>query len=167
MVPIEDLRIGGEVLGAKGERNRIIALDRPLLGYRSLWDVGGLITTSEHRFWTEDGWRCIDLDAQRAEWSVAHRLIFPEGEQMVVKPPMTRTPLGRLKAEASLLRHGRPWRIGRPRCIGPSNAATQFYNLVVDGSHILQADGFPVSGFARDDDFNYVRWERLVPELVP
>lgn len=166
MIPIEDVRIGDAVLGAKGERNRVMALDRPLLGQRSLWDVDGLITTSEHRFWTDEGWRCIDLEAQRAEWNVAHRLIFPEGEQMVVKPAMTRTPLGRLEAGATLLRHGQPWSIARLRCIGPSDPQTQLYNLVVDGSHIFQADGFPVSGFARDDDFDYARWARLVPEPV-
>jgi hypothetical protein len=38
---------------------------------------------------------------------------------------------------------------------------TRVYSLVVDGSHSYIANGYVVSGFAHDDDFDYskVRWE--------
>jgi hypothetical protein len=51
----------------------------------------------------------------------------------------------------------------RPASLHRPLRSDELYNLVVDGSHIFQADGFPVSGFAHDDDFDYTCWERLVP----
>jgi hypothetical protein len=35
---------------------------------------------------------------------------------------------------------------------------TQLYNLVVSGSHTYHVDGYAVTGWPREDDFDYDRW---------
>ena len=35
---------------------------------------------------------------------------------------------------------------------------TQLYNLVVGGSHTYHVDGYAVTGWPREDDFDYDRW---------
>jgi hypothetical protein len=35
---------------------------------------------------------------------------------------------------------------------------TVVHSLVMDGSHTFIASGFVVSGWARDDDFDYASW---------
>jgi hypothetical protein len=35
---------------------------------------------------------------------------------------------------------------------------TQLYNLVVSGSHTYHVDGYAVTGFPREDDFDYDAW---------
>ena len=36
---------------------------------------------------------------------------------------------------------------------------TQLYNLVVGGSHTYHVDGYAVTGWPREDDFNYDLWQ--------
>jgi hypothetical protein len=35
---------------------------------------------------------------------------------------------------------------------------TQLYNLVVSGSHTYHVDGYAVTGWPNEDDFNYDEW---------
>jgi hypothetical protein len=35
---------------------------------------------------------------------------------------------------------------------------TQLYNLVVGGSHTYHVDGYAVTGWPREDDFDYDKW---------
>ena len=35
---------------------------------------------------------------------------------------------------------------------------TQLYNLVLDGSHTYHVDGYAVTGWPREDDFDYDTW---------
>ena len=35
---------------------------------------------------------------------------------------------------------------------------TQLYNLVVGGSHTFHVDGYAVTGWPREDDFDYDSW---------
>jgi hypothetical protein len=38
---------------------------------------------------------------------------------------------------------------------------TQLYNLVVGGSHTYHVDGYAVTGWPREDDFNYDEWKPI------
>jgi hypothetical protein len=38
---------------------------------------------------------------------------------------------------------------------------TQLYNLVVDGSHTYHVEGYAVTGWPHEDDFDYDAWVRL------
>lgn len=35
---------------------------------------------------------------------------------------------------------------------------TQLYNLVIDGSHTYHVDGYAVTGWPKEDDFDYDVW---------
>ena len=37
---------------------------------------------------------------------------------------------------------------------------TQLYNLVVDGSHTYHVDGYAVTGWPSENDFDYDTWSR-------
>ena len=37
---------------------------------------------------------------------------------------------------------------------------TQLYNLVVSGSHTYHVDGYAVTGWPREDDFDYDIWSK-------
>ncbi len=67
--PIETIEVGDMVLGRYGGANRVVVLDRPLLGPRMLYSFneGRYFVTSEHRFMTEDGWKAVDPAATAAE----------------------------------------------------------------------------------------------------
>ena len=39
---------------------------------------------------------------------------------------------------------------------------TQLYNLVVGGSHTYHVDGYAVTGWPREDDFDYESWSPKV-----
>jgi hypothetical protein len=41
---------------------------------------------------------------------------------------------------------------------------TQLYNLVVDGSHTYYVEGYAVTGWPREDDFDYENWEPISKE---
>jgi hypothetical protein len=38
---------------------------------------------------------------------------------------------------------------------------TQLYNLVVSGSHTYHVDGYAVTGWPREDDFDYDKWIQI------
>jgi hypothetical protein len=41
---------------------------------------------------------------------------------------------------------------------------TQLYNLVVNGSHTYYVEGYAVTGWPREDDFDYENWEPISKE---
>lgn len=162
LVPIELVRIGDRVLGRYGRPEAVEALDRPLLGDRTLWLVNGrLATTAEHRFWSAGAFACIDPGAQKAEWEQDVLLLFEDGERRVRKPALAHTGLNRLEIGSVVLAEGDLDEEiesieALPRADWPPE--TPLFNLVVGGSHMFFAGGFLVSGFARDDDFDYHAW---------
>ena len=61
-IKIEDIIVGDIVKGKDGD-DKVIALDPTLLGNRKLYAFNGsnnFFVTSEHPFWTTDGWKSIE-----------------------------------------------------------------------------------------------------------
>ena len=66
---IEDIIVGDLIKGKDGD-NKVIALDPTLLGNRRLYAFNGsnnFFVTSEHPFWTTDGWKAINPEATKEE----------------------------------------------------------------------------------------------------
>jgi hypothetical protein len=142
--PIALVRKGDLVLGRSGQPNRVVGIERPLLGGRKLYALNGGVpfVTAEHPFLTEAGWKAIDPEATAAEnpYLVVGRLAVKDvllrlqgcavavgssgyGESIeVVLEPIS---LVSLKA-----RHADP--------------ATPLYNLLLDGDHAYFANGLIV-----------------------
>jgi hypothetical protein len=66
---IADLAIDDALLGADGQINRVVAIQRPVLGDRPLYaiDGSGFFVTASHPFLTDDGWKSIDPAATARE----------------------------------------------------------------------------------------------------
>ena len=142
-MPIAQIREGDLVLGRSGEHNRVIGIDRPLLGNRRLYALNGgdPFVTAEHPFLTEEGWKAVDPDATAAEnphlivgrLAVKDLLVVLQGCAVPAghpgagecEPVLESVPLAQLEA----------------RRAAPE---TQLYNLLLDGDHAYFANGWLV-----------------------
>jgi hypothetical protein len=159
---IEDVRIGDIVLGAFGEHNQVLALHRPLLGNNTMTNINNEHHTSSH-----------------------HPHISPDKKFYAVKPAVVMSdtygkshevldenmvPYQRFLAG---LKPGRVQQLNIGLQLKTIDGArevtfldtyemapeTQLYNLVLSGSHTYYVDGYSVTGWPNEDDFDYDVWE--------
>ena len=161
-VPIEEVRVGELVRGRYGEANLVLALDRPRLGDRLLYLINGEHrTTSEHPHWTSDGPMAIDPRALEGDWGCYHPVILAGGvveewQNVGLTRPVRPLRLGQLAV------HGSGFK--RITSIEPCDLATtppdlQLYNLVLAGSHTMRVDGYLVTAWPQEADFDYDNWK--------
>src|SRR5262249_45567884 len=57
--PVEQIRVGDQVLGREGEVNHVVDVERPLLGSRKLYSLNGSqpFVTAGHPFMNSEGWK--------------------------------------------------------------------------------------------------------------
>jgi hypothetical protein len=141
---IEGVRTGDLVLGRSGRANRVIGIERPLLGDRKLFafNGGAPFVTAEHPIMTTAGWKAIDPEATAAEnpFLVVGRLMLNDvlvilkecavavgaaESAEIVEPVLESISLIRLEES-----HADP---GMP-----------VYNLLLDGDHTYFANGLLV-----------------------
>jgi hypothetical protein len=144
--PIETIEPGDWVLGREGHANRVVDVERPLLGRRLLYafNDGEFFVTAEHPFLTENGWKAIDPTATAREnpalpvgrLAIGDRLLVLSaalvpafagrwGQDDVADVHVNATPLRSLVGRA-----------GDPM--------TPLYNLLLDGDHAYFADDWLV-----------------------
>lgn len=144
--PIEQIEVGEQVLGPNGELNRVMAVQRPLLGARKLYGLNDSTPffTDGHPFMTKEGWKSINPAATAAEnptltvtalktGDVLTRMqAFPApGAQKSGAPKLT--PAVRLETLALERVEARA-----------AHPTTQLYNLQLDGTHVYFANGYLV-----------------------
>ena len=157
---IEEVAIGDMVIGAFGEFNPIIALHHAIVGNSIMYKVNGEHSTTYHhphvsadkKFYTMEP-SVIDNDFYGKSFPV----IGPEG--------ITQMKLyGLKKGRVQKLETGHTLKtIDGSRVVETMEAysmdpATPLFNLVVGGSHTYHADGYAVTGWPREDDFDYELW---------
>lgn len=159
--PIEDVLVGDSVLGAFGETNTVLALHRPLLGnYHMVHINSNHYTSAHHPHVTVDKkFVCAEPSVvENQTYGHEHIVINANGEEEL------RMLYGLNKGRVQQLQIGTLLKgvygeipvetiefIDMP-------ADTQLYNLVVSGSHTYNVDGYAVTGWPREDDFNYDTW---------
>jgi hypothetical protein len=162
-IPIENVKVGDALIGAFGEINTVLALHRPKLGMNLMCCINDQHHTTNHH-------PHISIDKQfycgnprlvnKSTYGQTHKVIDGDG------------------AESDMFLHGlEPSRINRfelglqlktidgQRELKTMNtyslpANTQLYNLVMSGSHTYHVDGYAVTGWPREDDFNYDTWTK-------
>jgi hypothetical protein len=158
---IELVEIGDLVLGAFGEVNTILALHRPLLGDTLMCKINGEHSTTNHhphvsidkKFYSHD-----PLAVDEKTYGREHEVLGVGG----VKE--TRMLHGLKKGRVLQLEQGIVLKtVEGGRTVASLETysmppETQLYNLVVDGSHTYHVDGYAVTGWPREDDFDYDRW---------
>lgn len=167
-IKISEVRVGDILLGGFGHQNVVLGIDRSKLGNRPLKVLNGYHRfTEEHRHVSPQGWVSMNAEATMAEHNQWYDVIIDNNgtiaPRLMVK--FTRTPILALRTGITLLKAG-----------GENNEVVRtieddwsrpadevVYSLVMSGSHTFLANGFIVSGWARDDDFDYTPWFGAAP----
>lgn len=159
--PIEDICVGDKIIGAFGEINTVLALHRPLLGTHTMCRINEEHSTSSHHPHISPNRRFFCLHpavASSQTYGRKHLVINAEGVEEkhqliglnpsrieVLKIGQTLQTINGPKDVATLEEYSLP-------------PETQLYNLVVSGSHTYFVDGYAVTGWPREDDFDYDMW---------
>jgi hypothetical protein len=157
---IEDIEIGDVVLGAFGEANPVLALHRPLLGTHQMCRINEEhSTTSHHPHISADAkFYCVHPSVtDNTTYGREHTVITTNGEELMMLHGLKR---GRIQVlETGIhLKTVEGSRETKSLELYSLPADTQLYNLVVGGSHTYHVDGYAVTGWPREDDFNYDTW---------
>jgi hypothetical protein len=144
--PIEQLRVGEQVLGPEGEVNRVVEIRRPRLGTRRLYSLNGgaHFVTAAHPFMTSEGWKAVDPAATARENPLLQVAPLRVGDLLVAMQP------ARVLAAAGGVALAEPL---VPALVSVALASleartddpdTTLYNPRLDGSHAYFAAGFLV-----------------------
>lgn len=158
---IEDVRAGDLVLGAFGEENMVIALHRPMLGDNLMCKINGNHSTTNHHphISVDKQFYCNDPQTvDESTYGRYHDVINALGE---ITPRYLH---GLAKGRVQQLVPGIHLKTVQGSCVVSTIETynlppeTQLYNLVVGGSHTYHVDGYAVTGWPREDDFDYDMW---------
>lgn len=157
---IEDVVIGDRVVGAFGEVNEVLALHRPLLGSAQMITINGTHSTTAHHphVGADRGFYCADVDrVLNATYGREHEVIGPNGPEKRFLHGLVSGRINKLEHGTLLQTLNGPVPVADIEYINMS-ADTQLYNLVVGGSHTYTVDTYAVTGWPREDDFDYDAW---------
>ncbi|WP_429166129.1 Hint domain-containing homing endonuclease [Aeromonas rivipollensis] len=138
--PIETLQAGEQVLDQHGQSNRILAVERVILGNRRLYGLNRLppFFTAEHPFLSSRGWVAISPAMTRAEQpTLAVQPLFT-GMRILCGPAAVALTgnLALAAQPAELLVESLYWVDSPP--------TTALFNLILDGSHSYIANSLIV-----------------------
>jgi hypothetical protein len=158
---IEEVAVGDQVLGAFGEINTVLAVHRPLLGSYYMVHINGEHYSSAHHphVTADKQFVCAEPAVVDNEtYGREHVVINAEGQEELRMLHGLRP--GRVQ---KLLLGAALKTVGGSRLVESLERAdmppeTQLYNLVVGGSHTYHVDGYAVTGWPREDDFDYDAW---------
>ena len=159
---IEDVRVGDMVLGAFGEHNNVLALHRPLLGNNTMTNINNEHHTSSHH---------PHISSDKKFYAIKPAVVMSDtygkshevfDENMV---PYQRFLAGLNSGRVEQMEIG-----VRLKTLDGTRAVTfldtyemapetQLYNLVLSGSHTYYVDGYAVTGWPNEDDFDYDEWK--------
>ncbi len=164
---IEDIEIGDVVLGAFGEANTVLALHRPLLGSHQMCRINEEHSTSSHHphISADAKFYCMHpAITDDNTYGRVHTVITVNGEETMMLHGLKR---GRVQVlETGIhLKTVEGSRETKSLELYSMPADTQLYNLVVGGSHTYHVDGYAVTGWPREDDFDYDAWRPIVAKI--
>jgi hypothetical protein len=159
---IEDVLVGDELLGAFGEINRVLALHRPLVGSALMCNINGdHHTTNHHPHVSSDKqFYCGNPSlVENNTYGHTHTVYDETGTAIQMK--LHGLQKGRVKKlELGIrLKTVEGERVVETLETYSLPPETQLYNLVTSGSHTYYVDGYAVTGWPREDDFDYDLWQ--------
>lgn len=159
--PIEEVQIGDIVVGAFGEHNPVLALHRPLLGKNRMCKINNEHNTSSHHphISVDKKFYCAHpAVTSGATYGREHEVIVEDGKKemrMLLGLAPERILELQLGVELKTIEGSRKV---NEFDIYEMPEDTQLYNLVIGGSHTYHVDGYSVTGWPREDDFDYDAW---------
>lgn len=159
--PIEDVQVGDLVMGAFGEINSVLALHRPLLGSAQMCKINNTHSTTSHHphISVDKKFYCSHpLTVDNNTYNKVHKVIDASGN--IVDRLLKGLKPGRVqKLELGInLKTVDGQRTVNTLELYGLPPETQLYNLVVDGSHTYHVDGYAVTGWPSEEDFDYDVW---------
>jgi Hom_end-associated Hint len=157
---IEDVKVGEYVMGAFGEANIILAKDDPFLGNRYMYRING-----EHE--TSDDHPHVSVDKKfyapeegpaHEEWGNFFDCELEDGShEMWLNVGLTKRKVQKMTTGIELVTQGGSKVVDtiEKYQLPPD---TKLYNFVVGGSHTYLVNGYAVTGWPREDDFDYDTW---------
>ena len=157
---IEDVKVGEYVMGAFGEANIILAKDDPWLGNRYMYKINGEHDTSDdHPHVSVDmQFYAPEEDPAHEEWGNFFDCELEDGShEMWRNVGLTTYRVKRLAVGVELVTQGGSKVVNtiEQYKLPPD---TKLYNFVVGGSHTYIVNGYAVTGWPREDDFDYKTW---------
>ena len=158
---IEDVQVNDLVIGAFGEINKVLALHRPLLGSALMCKINDEHSTTNHHphISLDKQFYCGNPDlVSNSTYGRVHTVITAEGVKV------ERMLHGLKKERIQKLHTGvvlktiEGSRITNSIDVYSMPEDTQLYNLVIDGSHTYHVDGYAVTGWPSEHDFDYDTW---------
>lgn len=159
---IEDVHVGDVVLGAFGEHNQVLALHRPLLGKNTMTNINNEHHTSSHH---------PHISADKKFYAVKPAVVMSDtygqshevlDENMI---PYQRFLAGLKPGRVQEMELG----VQLKTVDGTREVTfldtyemapeTQLYHLAVSGSHTYYVNGYAVTGWPNEEDFDYDLWE--------
>lgn len=166
---IENVAVGDSVVGAFGEINKVLALHRPLVGDALMCKINDEHSTTNHH-------PHISLDkkfycgnpalVENSTYGLSHKVV--DGSGNMVDMMLVGLKKGRVqKLELGVqLKTVEGSRLVCSLETYSLPADTQLYNLVLGGSHTYHVDGYAVTGWPREDDFDYDTWVAIDTDPV-
>jgi len=162
---IKDVKIGDWLMGAFGEANQVLASEDLTLGERPMFIINYTHhTTADHPHVTPDkGFVVIDPAETLKEWGQWFRCELADGSF---------TMLNNIGLDNAKDRIGQMYigdvlqTVDGPKKVEQIDSydlppETKLYNFVMSGSHTYSVDGYFVTGWPRDDDFDYNEWKQI------
>ena len=157
---IKDVVVGDKVIGAFGEVNEVLALHRPLLGDSRMFSINDEHVSSDHHphISVDKKFYTYTPSTLAATYGHAHPVVNGEGNvemrhlQGLREGRVQKMEVG---VELKTIEGGRIVNSLREFEMDPK---TQLYNLVVSGSHTYHVNGYAVTGWPSEDDFDYDAW---------
>ena len=164
---IEDIHKGDKVIGLNNTVNTVLQPYKTVVGNRRsimTFQDNSIFWSSEHAFWikSEDQEYFGTHDYNQYLREKNDIIQMDDGSVFIYggltkKPPIVIT-------TAVDYAHIEGWKKQLAIIDNSFPSDTEVYSLIVTGSHSYIANGYVVSGFAHDDDFDYsnIKWEKLL-----
>jgi hypothetical protein len=159
---IEDVRVGDMVIGAFGEHNKVLALHRPLLGKNTMTNINNEHHTSSHHphiSFDKKFYAVKPAVVMSDTYGQSHEVL---DENMV---PYQRFLAGLKPGRVEVMEVGVILKtVEGSRAVTFLDTyemapETQLYHLAVSGSHTYYVNGYAVTGWPNEEDFDYDLWE--------
>ena len=161
---IETVAVGDLLLGAFGEVNPVLALHRPLLGSAHMNRINGEHSTTAHHPHVSADRKFYCSEPSVVETTTyGHEHDVIDGSGNTVKRMLHGLKKGRVQhmqvgVVLKTVEGSRPVVSLESYDLPPE---TQLYNLVMGGSHTYHVDGYAVTGWPREDDWDYDTWTAM------
>ena len=161
---IEEVMVGDNVIGAFGETNPVLALQRVYLGNSRMYKINGDHIATDHPHVSVDR-RFFTPFPSRIDDEVYGKTFPVTGADGLVMMKLRGLKKGRvltleIGTQLKTIDGSREVLTLEPYSLP---FETPLFNLVVGGSHTYHADGYAVTGWPNEDDFDYDNWVPVLP----